>query len=185
MKKKACVVAAEGSEEMEAVISVDVLRRAGIEVYLAGVGDDAELLRGSRGLRFAPDGPWNPAEADRFDALVVPGGMSGVVELRQDASVADAARRFWLDGKIVASICAGPLVLLDAGVLDGRRFTSHPSVRDELPVGTWVDDVMVRDGNLLTSQGPGTCFEFALELASMLASPETARVVAAGMMLRR
>ena len=183
-KKNVCVLVADGSEEMEVVITVDVLRRAGIGVFLAGVGEETRMVTTSRGVRIAPDGAWDPAEEMRFDALVIPGGIGGTQAMRQDDSVKQAVREFLAAGKIVASLCAGPTVLHDAGVLAGRTYTSHPNSRSELTAGTWVDQPVVRDGQLLTSQAPGTAFAFALALVELLDAPETARKVAAGMLYR-
>ena len=184
MKKNVCVLMADGSEEMEVVITVDVLRRAGIGVFLAGVGEETRMVTTSRGVRIAPDGAWDPAEATRFDALVIPGGIGGTQAMRQDESVKQAVREFMLAGKIVASICAGPTVLHDAGVLAGKSYTSHPGSRAELTAGTWMDQPVVRDGNLITSQAPGTAFAFALALIEMLDTPEMAQKVATGMRYR-
>ena len=179
-KKNVCVLIADGTEEMEAVIVVDVLRRAGIGVFLAGVGD-SRLVTTSRGVRIAPDGAWDPAEEMRFDALVVTGGVGGTQTMREDASVQQGIRDFLAAGKLVAAICAGPTVLQAAGVLAGKTYTSHPNSRADLTVGTWVDQPVVRDGQILTSQAPGTAFAFALALVETLDSAETARKVAAGM----
>lgn len=183
MKKNVCVLVADGSEEMEVVITVDVLRRAGIGVFLAGVGE-SRMVTTSRGVRIAPDGAWDPAEMMRFDALVIPGGVGGSQTMRQDDSVKQAVREFMLAGKIVASICAGPTVLQDAGVLAGKTYTSNPGSREELTAGTWVDQPVARDGNLITSQAPGTAFAFALALIEALAGRETAQKVAAGLRVR-
>ena len=184
MKKSVCVLVADGSEEMEVVITVDVLRRAGIGVFLAGVGEETRMVTASRGVRLAPDGAWDPAEAARFDALVIPGGIGGTQVMRQDESVKQAVREFLQAGKWVASICAGPEVLHEAGVLAGRTYTSHSGSRAELTAGTWVDRPVVRDGNVLTSQAPGTAFAFALALVESLVSPEVAQKVASGMLYR-
>lgn len=184
MKKNVCVLVADGSEEMEVVICVDVLRRAGIGVFLAGVGEETRMVTTSRGVRIAPDGAWDPAEASRFDALVVPGGIGGSQAMRQDESVKQAIREFLQAGKIVASICAGPTVLHDAGVLAGRTYTSHPNSRAELTGGTWLDQPVVDDGTVVTSQAPGTAFAFALALVERLDDPGTARKIADGMRLR-
>ncbi len=181
MKKNVCVWVADGSEEMEAVICVDVLRRAGISVFVAGVGEDTRMITTSRGVRIAPDGAWDPGEASRFDAIVIPGGIGGTEILRQDESVLQAVRDFLQAGKVVAAICAGPMVLRDAGVLSGRTFTSNPSVRDEFADGTWVDQPVAEDGNMVTSQAPGTAFAFALALVRRLASPDTATQIAGGL----
>ena len=181
MKKNVCVLVADGSEEMEVVITVDVLRRAGISVFLAGVGEETRMVTTSRGVRIAPDGAWDPAEATRFDALVIPGGIGGTQAMRQDDSVKQAVREFVQAGKIVAAICAGPTVLHDAGVLAGKTYTSNPSSREELTAGTWVDRPVVRDGQLFTSQAPGTAFAFGLALIEALDSREMAQKVAAGL----
>ena len=184
MKKNVCVLIADGSEEMEVVITVDVLRRAGIGVFRAGGGEETRRVTTSRGVRIAPDGAGDPAEASRFDALVIPGGIGGTQAMREDASVKQAVREFFAAGRLVASLCAGPTVLEAAGVLAGRTYTSHPSSRAELPAGQWMDQPVVRDGNLLTSQAPGTAFAFALALVEALDSAETARKVAGGMLYR-
>ena len=181
VKKSACVLVADGSEEMEVVIAVDVLRRAGIGVFLAGVGEETRMVTASRGVRIAPDGAWDPAEASRFDALVVPGGSGGAQTMRNDESIKQAVREFLEAGKIVASLCAGPTVLHDAGALAGKTYTSHPSVRAELTSGCWVDRPVVRDGNVVTSQAPGTAMAFALALVELLYSRETAQKIADGM----
>ena len=181
MKKNVCVLVADGSEEMEVVITVDVLRRAGIGVFLAGVGEETRMVTASRGVRIAPDGAWDPAEATRFDALVIPGGIGGTQAMRQDDSVKQSVREFLQVGKIVAAICAGPTVLHDAGVLAGRTYTSNPSCREELTAGTWVDRPVVREGSLLTSQAAGTAFAFGLTLVEALDSRDMALKVAAGL----
>lgn len=183
-KKNVCVLVADGSEEMEVVITVDVLRRAGIGVFLAGVGEETRMVTTSRGVRIAPDGAWDPAEASRFDALVIPGGIGGTEAMRQEESVKQAVREFVQAGRIVAALCAGPTVLQAAGVLSGRRYTSHPASRAELTAGEWVDQPVVHDGNIVTSQAPGTAFAFALALIERLDAPATARKVAAGLLHR-
>lgn len=184
MKKSVCVLVADGSEEMEVVICVDVMRRAGISVFLAGVGEETRMVTTSRGVRIAPDGAWDIAESSRFDALVVPGGIGGTQAMRQDETVKQAIRQFAGEGKLVASLCAGPTVLQDAGVLGGKTYTSHPSSRSELTAGTWIDRPVVEDGQLITSQAPGTAFAFALALVGRLVDAKTAAKIADGMCYR-
>ena len=181
MKTNVCVLIADGTEEMEAVIVVDVLRRAGIGVFVAGVGGD-RLVTTSRGVRIAPDGEWDPTEASRFHALVIPGGAGGTQILRQNESVKQAIREFLAAGKLVAAICAGPLVLQDAGVLEGKTFTSHPACRADFTIGTRVDQPVVHDGQILTSQAPGTAFAFALALVTVLDSAHSAQRLATDML---
>ncbi|MBR4188930.1 MAG: DJ-1/PfpI family protein [Kiritimatiellae bacterium] len=180
---KVCVLVAPGSEELETVAVVDVLRRAGADVFLAGVAGPG-AVRASRGVGLVPDGAWDAAAADGFDALVVPGGMGGVEAIGSERSVLDALRRSAAAGKWIAAICAGPRVLDKAGLLEGKRFTCYPGVEKGLAAGgKWLDDPVVVDGRLVTSQGPGTAVAFALALAECLEGLDAAQRTAAGMLL--
>ena len=180
---RVCVLVADGSEELETVAMVDVLRRAGAEVFLAGVAGE-RAVKASRGVGLVPDGAWNAAAADGYDALVVPGGMGGVEAIGAEGSVLEALRRFAAADKWVAAICAGPQVLDKAGVLEGKRFTCYPGVSmEKTGDGEWVDEPVVVDGKLVTSQGPGTAVAFALTLAECLQGFEAAQRTAAGMLL--
>lgn len=182
MKKRAVVPLAEGFEEMEAVIVIDVLRRAGIEVAVAGLAGAGPVL-GSRGITVVAETDWDDAVAEPYDAIVLPGGLGGTYAMRDDERVVAAVRGTHDDGRLTAAVCAAPLVLARAGLVEGRSLTSHPSVRDELAgAGATVDDGrVVRDGVLLTSQGPGTAMEFALEVAAELAGADVAADVSSAM----
>lgn len=180
---RVCVLVADGSEELETVAVADVLRRAGAEVFLAGV-PGARAVKASRGVGLVPDGAWDAAAVDGFDALVVPGGMGGVEAIGAEGSVREALRRFAAAGKWVAAICAGPQVLDKAGVLEGKRYTCYPGVgMENTGGGERVDEPVVVDGKLVTSQGPGTAVAFALTLAECLQGFEAARRTAEGMLL--
>lgn len=172
---------ADGLEEMEAVIIVDVLRRAQCAVITAGLKN--RTVTASRNVGLIADGLFSEVDIDTMDAIVLPGGAPGTAAMRADARVLEAVRRLSNRGRLVAAICAAPLVLHDAGLLEGRRFTSHPGVKDQFSSGTRVDDRVVEDGNLVTSQGPGTSFEFALALVTRLKGRTTAEAVAAAMVL--
>ena len=180
---RVCLLVADGSEELETVAVADVLRRAGSEVFLAGLAG-ARPVKASRGVGLVPDGAWDPAAADGFDALVVPGGMGGVEALGADTGLLGTIRRFAAAGKWVAAICAGPRVLDRAGVLDGKRYTCYPGLdREFIRSGEWLDEPVVVDGKLVTSQGPGTAVPFALTLAELLEGLDAAQRTAAGMLL--
>ena len=153
---------ADGSEEMEIVIVADILRRVPWNVIIAGLGTGA--IRASRGVRLVPDAAWADITPETFDMLVIPGGRDGVTALAKDERVLASVRTFMANGKWVAAICAGPLVLQAAGVLKGRRATCHPGVAGELTQTPRLNDRVVVDGRLITSQAPGTAFEFALAL---------------------
>jgi len=159
---KTLVPIADGVEEMEAVIIVDTLRRAGWEVSSAGV--EAQIVTASRGVRLVPDVAWEIVKPETFDILVIPGGLDGTRRLCETTSVLDAVRCFRADAKVIAAICAGPLVLQAAGILGGVRVTCHPSVASELTATPRHDHRVVIDQNVITSQAPGTAFEFALAI---------------------
>lgn len=165
MEKRVLCLLAEGVEELELVAPVDVLRRAGAEVVLAALGDKPEVS-GRNGLILRADALLGTLDAGDFDLLLIPGGAA-VTVLRRDGRPADLARRFVADGKPVAAICAGPLVLEDAGLLEGRRFTAHFSAANELP-GAQTGERVIEDGLIITSRGAGTALEFGLALVGRL-----------------
>jgi DJ-1 family protein len=181
--KSALVLLAPGCEEMEAVIVLDVLRRAGVRVV--GAGLEAGVLVASRGVRLEPDLPLDAVgDAKDFDALILPGGMGGTRALREDARVRDLVLHYaQAPGKILACICAAALVLDAAQVLEGRTYTCYPGVEKEIRHGERADRAVVVDGRLVTSQGPGTAFAFALKLVAMLRGESVAREVSAGLLL--
>ena len=170
---------AEGCEEMEAVITIDTLRRAKFEVVVAGVS--AGVVTCSRGVKIVPDTAWEKIDPSSFDIIVIPGGAGGVANLRKDARVVEAIRRHAGAGKRVAAVCAGPLVLQDAGALDGKKATCHPGVAQELTRAKRLDEAVVVDGRVITSQGAGTTMAFALTIVSEVAGREKMVEVARGM----
>ena len=160
---------AQGCEELEAVTVIDLLRRAGIEVVTAGL--DAGPVRASRGTRLLPDMSLDEALRRDYDMVVLPGGLPGADHLRDDARVLELLRRMAAAGKYTAAICAAPKVLAAAGLLDGRRATAYPGTLDglDIPRLERAADAVVRDGTVVTSRGPGTAMDFALELIEILA----------------
>jgi protein DJ-1 len=182
MTKRALVLLAEGAEEMEVTITVDVLRRAGVDVVLAGLDGDAPVTC-SRKVRLVPDAPLG-AVTGPFDVVVLPGGAEGARRLGTSAAVGDLLRERESKGELVAAVCAAPAALAAHGVFAGRAVTSHPSVRDAVAAhGRRSDDRVVEDGALITSQGPGTTFEFALAIVRRLAGEAKAREIAAPLLL--
>jgi protein DJ-1 len=177
------VILAAGAEEMEVAIVVDVLRRAKVEVVLAGL-DGVESVQCSRQLMIKPD----LALADAtgvFDALVLPGGAPGAKRLATSAAVGQLLKEFETTGRLVGAICAAPTALQAHRVFTGRRLTSYPSFHAELAAHGKVEDArVVQDGNLITSQGPGTAFEFALAIVARLQGEERAAQVEGPLLLR-
>ena len=165
MSKRVLCLLANGVEELELVAPVDVLRRAGAEVVMAAIGTNLEVT-GRNGIVLRADATLSGLDASAFDLLLIPGGAA-VAKLRADGRAAQLAAAFVAAGKPVAAICAGPLVLADAGLLEGRRFTAHFSVAGELPSAQTGERVM-EDGLIITSRGAGTALEFGLALVNRL-----------------
>lgn len=172
---------ADGVEELEAVALIDILRRGGCEVVAAGL--NGLTVRASRGVRLLADATWEEASRQAWDAVVLPGGAGGAEALQASPSVLETIRRQAAADKWVCAICAAPLVLQAAGILKGRQATAHPAVRDRLTEPALRDARVVRDGKILTSQGPGTAIEFALEILRLLEGADKADRVAAGLVL--
>jgi 4-methyl-5(b-hydroxyethyl)-thiazole monophosphate biosynthesis len=173
----------DGVEEMEVVIVVDTLRRAGWDALLVGMGD-SKTVTASRSVRFLADVNWMDIDVDSFDILVIPGGKKGTDALVSDERVLGLVRSFVADGKFVCAICAGPVVLQAAGILHGRKATCHPAVRSGLIDAEVIDERVVRDGVIITSQGPGTAMEFALAVVRAVEGLDAAKAIAEGLVLK-
>jgi len=169
---KVLVPLADGCEELEAVTVIDLLRRAGVEVTVAGLKPG--IVRASRGVQLMPDVTLDLALQDRYDMLVLPGGMPGADHLKADPRILDLLRNMAAAGKFTAAICAAPTVLLEAGVLAGRQATGYPGFLDALnpPDVRLSTASVVVDGTVITSRGPGTAMEFALVLIDILKGAE-------------
>ncbi len=175
----ALIPLADGVEEMEAVILVDVLRRAEWNVVSVGLREGP--VTASRNVRLVPDKKWSEIQAEDFDWIILPGGLKGSQKLIADERVTHALQRHARAGKKLGAVCAAPTVLHAAGLLNGRAVTSHPSVAQRLGDAKRSDERVVIDGNLITSQGPGTSFEFALSIVAAEDGPEKARKIADAM----
>lgn len=165
---------ANSVEEAEAVILVDLLRRAGINVCVFGVGKSQ--ITGSHNITFVTDRVFmrsTDVPLDEFDGLLLPGGPA-VKALASDPEVLSLTRAMMEAGKLVFAICAAPYILHRAGVLHGRRFTCFPDTRAQITSGAWDGAAVVTDGNLITSQGVGTAIDAALTVVARLVSPEAA-----------
>lgn len=177
---------APGCEEMEAVIVIDVLRRAGIVVVAAGTAEGPIVA--SRGVRLLPDVSLDDAlSAGDYAAVVLPGGAPGARALAEDPRILRLLAAFANDGKIIGAICAAPTVLLRAGLLAGRRVTAHPAVHAELRaegIEVRASERVVIDGPFFTSQSPGTAFEFAYALVEALVGREKVEELEAGILSR-
>lgn len=181
---RALVILAEGAEEAEAVIIVDILRRGGIDTVLAGLNGDAPIVCG-RKMRLIPDVALS-AHNTKFDALILPGGAEGARRLAGSEAVGELLRHAANNGKLVGAICAAPLALEKHQVFAGKQLTCHPSVASRLALyGKLVQQPVVEDGLLVTSQGLGTAILFGLTLVRRLMGDVRAAEVERGLTLPR
>ena len=160
---------APGFEEIEAVTVIDVLRRAGIKVVVAGLGG-GQAVTGSHGITLQPDCGLDEALAGDYEMAVLPGGMPGAANLREDARIISMLRDLAASGRYTAAICAAPSVLAAAGLLDHRRATSYPGFLDpdQTPGLVLTNAAVEQDGKVITSRGAGTAMDFALALVENL-----------------
>jgi len=172
------VFLAPGFEEIEASTIIDVLRRSNVKVTVAGL--KPEVIEGAHGMKVVPDSSIDEVSVKDFDAVICPGGAPGYENLRKTPKVLSMVKDAFQSRKLVAAICAGPTVLSDAGVLKGRKCTVYPGLEGELKKGGGKPvrrDLVVVDGNIVTSKGPATALPFALKLAEKLVGKETAKRV--------
>ncbi len=163
---KILIPLAPGFEEIEAVTNIDVLRRAGLDVLTAGIG--SREIEGDHGIRVEADTEINEVSSDELSAVVLPGGMPGAANLRDSGRLLKIIRDVYEKGGLCAAVCAGPIVLDAAGILEGKNATSYPGFDDEMPSCNYREERVVIDGNIITGRGPGVAMEFAMTLVEYL-----------------
>ncbi|MEX0445448.1 protein deglycase YajL [Xenorhabdus sp. SGI246] len=187
MNASALICLAHGSEEIEAVTTIDLLVRAGINVTIASAATDGALtLTCSRGVKIVADAPLVDVVDEDFDAVILPGGIKGAECFRDSPLVVEKIRTAQSQGKIIAAICASPAVVLEYHQLFPiGNMTGYPSMKDKIAPEKWIDRRVYFDErvNLLTSQGPATAFDFALKLIELLKGKDKAAEVAAQLVL--
>lgn len=164
--KKVIVFFADGTEEVEAITPVDMLRRAGADVTFVGV--PKKECVGSHGIKIVTDKTAGECTEEDFDMVVLPGGLPGTVNLENNADVQKILKKAYAEGKFACAICAAPSVLGKAGMLRGKRATCYPGFEKYLEGAVCTEEKAVRDGNVVTSRGAGAAMEFALTLISAL-----------------
>lgn len=180
LKKNVLVPIANGVEEIEAVTIIDVLRRAGLEVRVSSI--EEREITGANGIKIVADSDFIDEVLGDYDAIVLPGGTEGAQRFLAFVALNDALKRFLKAGNLVGAICASPAVVLAGlGLLDGKKATAYPSFKHMIK--NYVDERVVVDGNIITSQGPGTALAFALKIAEILVGEKQASAVRAGMLV--
>lgn len=172
---------ANGFEEIEALAVVDILRRAEIEVVMAGV--TGGTIVSARDISIIPDTTLETIIIDEFDMIVLPGGQPGTDNLNATPLLHNILNKFNETGKLIGAICAAPIILAADGILDGKRVTSYPTYSNKLGKSFYDDLPVVWDGNIITSQGAGTAYRFAFEIVSRLTDTSNSEKIARAMLI--
>jgi len=182
MTKKAIVLLADGFEEVEAVTPIDYLRRAGIEVTTAAIGDSLTVKGRWGGLKVTADttlAKLANGGTGGWDAVILPGGMPGAENLAASKETAALLNEMAAAGKLICAICASPAVVLSPlGLLKGKKFTCYPGMEEKVKDGKWLQERVVVDGNIITSRSAGTAGEFAVAIIEKLLDGAAAKKVA-------
>lgn len=168
------VLLGTGFEETEAIAPIDLLRRANIQTLTVGV--DGKLIRGSHGIAVEADITLGEMDLTELDMIVLPGGLGGVATARKSQAALDALSFAWENGKYVAAICAGPTVLADLGITDGKNATCYPGCESGMGSANMLPNAaVVTDGKLITGTSAGCAISFGLALIAALKGQEEAK----------
>lgn len=177
------VLLGTGFEETEAIVPVDLLRRAGVSVLTVGV--DGKSVTGGHGIIVEADIALGEMDLTAMDMIVLPGGLGGVATARKSQGALDALKFAWDNGKFVAAICAGPTVLADLGITDGKQATCYPGCESAMGSACMVSNVpCVQDGRLITGTSAGSAVSFGLMLVQALKGAEAATHIANQIVIR-
>lgn len=172
-----------GFEETEALVPLDLLRRAGIPTMTVGIS--SKVVYGSHNIGLEADILLEEMDPTSMDMIVLPGGLGGVATVRATKPAMDALKFAWDNGKFVAAICAGPTVLADLGITNGKNATCYPGCEGDMGSANMVSGVAcVRDGQLITGTSAGSAVKFGLLLVEALAGEETAKTIATQFVIR-
>ncbi len=183
MLQKALIFLAPGFEELEALAPVDVLRRAGVTVVTAGVSADSSgLVSGAHGVKVQCDIALDAVNPKDFDLVYFPGGMPGAANLAAEERCLEAARAIYAAGGLVCAICAAPIALEAAGLLDGQDYACYPGFEKRISHGRYTGKFIQRSGRILTACGPAAALDFALEILRASGASALASQLGSGMM---
>lgn len=168
--KKVLLMLADGFETLEGLAVKDVCARANVECFLCGVM--GKTVTTAQGIRVESDIEIKDVKFEDYSALIIPGGLPGAYNLRDNEIVISKVKEFYEAGKIVAAICAGPIVFERAGILSGKTATSNPGFKDKIGEVNYKESPVVVDRNIITSRGPATAIEFALTIIKELGYKE-------------
>lgn len=180
--KKAALFLAKGFEEIEALGTVDILRRAQIEIDTVSI-TDYNIVSGAHNIAVTADKTFNDTDFGHYDMLILPGGMPGAKNLNEHIDLKNLITEFNSKGKYIAAICAAPMILGGMGLLEGKRATCYPGFEAELIGAKITGDNVVVDNNIITGKGPGLVFDFGLRLVELLMGLQIKRDVQNGLLL--
>jgi len=170
--KKVLLLLAEGFEEVEAFTTVDYLRRMDIIVDTCSINGEKRVT-GAHRITVEADKDLNEIHSIKnYDGMVIPGGLPGATNLRDNGRVIELVQDFNKEGKLLAAICAGPIVLQRAGIIKGKKVTSYPGFDNDLKEGIYTDELVVQDGNIITARGPAVAVYFAIKIVENLVGKE-------------
>ena len=172
-----------GFEETEAIAPLDLLRRANIQVQTVGV--NGKTVYGGHGIGIEAEITLAEMELTQLEMIILPGGLGGVASTRASKEAMAALQFAWENGKFVAAICAGPTVLADLGITDGKRATCYPGCENGMGSAIMQENApCVRDGNLITGTSAGCAIPFGLALIAALKGQQAADTVAEQIVIR-
>ena len=171
-----------GFEETEAIAPLDLLRRAGVEI--ATVGINGKIIKGSHGIGIEADIQLHEMDLTNLEGIILPGGLGGVASIKASQPALDAVRFAWENDKIVAAICAGPTILSQLGITDGRNATCYPGCETEMGSANMVEVAAVTDGKAITGTSAGCAIPFGLALIAALKGQEAADTVEKQIVIR-
>lgn len=184
MKKHVLIVLAEGFEETEAIVPIDILRRCEVKLTIAGL--KSEIVSSSHNVSIMTDIMFEEFKGVP-DAIILPGGMPGAENLAGSVKLKDLIVKMNSEGKLIAAICASPVIVLEpSGIIKRKRVTCYPGMEKGFSSeARFSKDDVVEDGNLITSRGPWTAFAFGLRIAGKLVGEAKADMVASQMLYKK
>ena len=172
-----------GFEETEAIAPLDLLRRAGVSVLTVGV--NGKTVYGGHGIGIEADITLGEMDLTQMEMIILPGGLGGVASVRASQEAMDALRFGWENQKYVAAICAGPTVLADLGITDGKNATCYPGCESNMGSATVIANApCIQDGKLITGTSAGCAIPFGLMLISALKGQAAADAVQRQIVIR-